>query len=365
MRVAILDYWHNEKHGGRQVFVDVLVSELIHRGHEVALISKIAREPFDCAISGQISQIELLEPKELKSPMMFRELERLDRFLHEFNPQVIHLQSVICPSKRLIDILASKRKSEFVQVLTIHDVTELKAVKQNFSKSQSISNIKAFVSPSLYIQSRMKEFNSSSSNFLIEHGGKAEPITNDLSESKFIYCGRLIVEKGLLQLLSAWRRIYSDLEEYELHIYGVGPLFPILERLISEYSISDRTFMHGAISNSEARKLHSVNSVLIQPSLVPESFGLSVLEAMSQGSACIVSDTGALPELIRNGKDGYVFLTHDIDSLALHMKSLALSSELRKQFGDSAKERVATRYTLEKTIDKYEDLFKYVNLERF
>lgn len=365
MRVAILDYWHNEQHGGRHVFVDVLVSELIHRGHEIVLISKIAREPFDCALSGRISQIELLEPKELKSSKMFRELERLDRFLHEFNPQVIHLQSVVCPSKRLIDILASKRKSEFAQVLTIHDVTELKAVKRNFSKSQSISNIRAFVSPSLYIQNRMREFNSSKSNLLIEHGVKAEPLTSDISEGKFIYCGRLIVEKGLLQLLSAWRRIYSDLEEYELHIYGVGPLSPVLEGLISEYRLSDRTYMHGAISNSEARKIHSANSVLIQPSLVPESFGLSVLEAMSQGSPCIVSDAGALPELIRNGEDGYVFLRHDIDSLALHMKSLALNSKLRKRFGDSAKERVATHYTLEKTIDKYEELFSYVNLERF
>ena len=362
MRVAILDYWHKETHGGRQVFVDVLVSELINRGHEVALISKVAREPFDCALSGQISQVELLEPRELKSKRIFRELEKLGQFFDEFNPQVIHLQSVICPSKRLIDILASKRNSKFAQVLTIHDVTELKAVKQYFSKSQSISNIEAFVSPSVYIQNRMKEFDSSSSNFLIEHGERAEPLPNEISEGRFVYCGRLIVEKGILHLLSAWRRIYSDLEAFELHIYGDGPLYPVLERLISDYKLSDRTFMHGAISNSVVRNLHSVNSVLIQPSLVPESFCLSVLEAMSQGSACIVSNTGALPELIRKGEDGHVFPTHDIDSLALHMKSLALNSELRKQFGDSAKKRVATHYTLDKTIDKYEELYNYVNL---
>jgi glycosyltransferase involved in cell wall biosynthesis len=68
--------------------------------------------------------------------------------------------------------------------------------------------------------------------------------------------------------------------------------------------------------------------IVVVPSLVPEAFGFAVAEAFAAGRLVISSDAGALPELVRDGVDGFVFRRGDAAGLATKLRALVEDHEL-------------------------------------
>ncbi len=168
-----------------------------------------------------------------------------------------------------------------------------------------------------------------------------------------VYVGRLSPEKGLETLLKAWNLM--DAQEKgragvrELRLVGGGPQRAELEAV----SPSGVRFV-GVQDAVGVKRLVSEARCVILPSVCWETFGLSVVEALREGTPAVVSDVGALPELVRDGMNGFVFQAGDEQSLA---------AALRKMLNLSANEYAAMRRAARRTyVAKFTEGRNYESL---
>lgn len=115
----------------------------------------------------------------------------------------------------------------------------------------------------------------------------------------FIYVGRLEEEKGVLLLLSTWKRYNIP---YKLIIIGDTTKS---NDLLTQYSISSIEFL-GKKDHDTTLKLMSQSRYLLQTSLMVETFGLTIVEAMSMGLPVIGFNIGTRTEMIQNDENGFL-----------------------------------------------------------
>ena len=96
------------------------------------------------------------------------------------------------------------------------------------------------------------------------------------------------------------------------------------------------------------------------PSTKREGLARAIIEAMAYRVAPVVTDAGGSPELVVDGECGFVVPPRDAGALAEAIGKLYRDPELRKRFGDAARERIGTAFrnedTVRKTIALYEEL---------
>jgi N-acetyl-alpha-D-glucosaminyl L-malate synthase BshA len=89
-----------------------------------------------------------------------------------------------------------------------------------------------------------------------------------------------------------------------------------------------------------------------------ESFGLAALEAMSYGVPVVASRVGGIPEVVRDGIDGYLAPPKDTEAMAKHVAHLIANPQLRLEMGAKAKERALNAFAEEPIIDQYEAIYE-------
>ena len=97
----------------------------------------------------------------------------------------------------------------------------------------------------------------------------------------------------------------------------------------------------------EIRELYELSDVCLYPSTAPEPFGLTMLEAMSMAKAMVVTNMGGMPEIIRDGINGFVIPVRDFEALAAKICQLIEDTKLNKRFGYTGRQIVESHYTKE------------------
>lgn len=118
-------------------------------------------------------------------------------------------------------------------------------------------------------------------------------------EEKLLFVGRLEKSKGIEVLLDIWRR---EKIPYRLEIIGAGPLG---DALVSEYASANIVFL-GKVAHDEVMRRIASAKYLLQPSIWYETFGLTIIEAMSLGVPVIGFDIGTRKELVIDGVNGFI-----------------------------------------------------------
>jgi glycosyltransferase involved in cell wall biosynthesis len=132
----------------------------------------------------------------------------------------------------------------------------------------------------------------------------------------FLYFGRLNQEKGIETLLQA-----AALNGLTLKIAGDGPEKAALEKSAERLKIKAEFL--GFKNAAELRPLIKNAQAVVIPSIWPENMPLSLLEALSLGQPVIAARIGGLPEIIKNGKNGFLFTPGDPQDLVRQIKNLA------------------------------------------
>lgn len=99
--------------------------------------------------------------------------------------------------------------------------------------------------------------------------------------------------------------------------------------------------------------------ILLMPT-VREGFGLSVAEAMATGIPVVASDCSSIPELIDNGKGGFLCPVGDARAFAEKINLLAENPELRKEMGEYNRAKVEKMFRLDQMVDSYSQLFEEI-----
>lgn len=151
---------------------------------------------------------------------------------------------------------------------------------------------------------------------------------------RMIFCGRIAPEKGIDVLLRALDKIKHL--PWELEVCGTGrsrEVMPLV-RLSRGLGLEPRINWRGFEANVAARMAGA--DVLVLPSLVPEAFGLVILEAFSQGLPVVTTDSGAQPEIVDDGVDGLLVPKGDPDALAAALERLIADPAYRRTLAANA-----------------------------
>ncbi len=170
-------------------------------------------------------------------------------------------------------------------------------------------------------------------NFLL-----SDPGPRSGSDDYAVFVGRLCVEKGVRQLLEAWRRLRG----MRLVIVGDGPL-----RGEAERSAPSNVRFAGARSPEETITLIRAARFLVFPSIGYETFGMTVLEAAACGVATVGSRMGAIPELVHEGKTGLLFDPQDPGDLADKVEWAWAHPVSMNEMGAEARRRYLRNYSSE------------------
>ena len=172
-----------------------------------------------------------------------------------------------------------------------------------------------------------------------------------------IAVGGLYPVKGFGLLLRAMRRIADESPEAALVLVGEGPLRQTLEEEAASLGLRDRIRFLGSLSQGELAKLYRSARVMVVPSL---SEGLSrvVWEAMASGLPVVASNVGGIPDLVVEGKTGFLVPARDEEALGERILWLLEHPEKAVAMGATGRKAVQSRFSTERYVEGYRALFE-------
>ena len=112
----------------------------------------------------------------------------------------------------------------------------------------------------------------------------------------------------------------------------------MLKPLVSKLGVDQRIAFEGRVSTERLAELYATCDVFVFPSQ-QEGFGIVLLEAMFCGLPVVASRVSAIPELVRDSQEGFLFPPGDSAALATAMRRLMADPVLRRQLASHGKAR--------------------------
>lgn len=165
------------------------------------------------------------------------------------------------------------------------------------------------------------------------------------------YAGRLIEQKGILNLIDAFRIVkdrHPDLN-VALAIAGGGPLEERIKSIAGKNSIK----LLGYLNFKQVMSLYRRSDIFVYPSLYPEGLPTSILEAALMECAIIATPRGGTEEVIPDQSYGTI-VDGSTESLVVALEELVMSSAKRAACGERVKERVQTVFSWESVVNTIE-----------
>ena len=181
---------------------------------------------------------------------------------------------------------------------------------------------------------------------------KAPPM--DLPKAGYaLFLGRLSPEKGVSDLLKAWKRMPAG---RQLVIAGDGPELPGLKAEAEILGLKNVQFT-GFVPREAQDEMWAGAAFLVVPSIWEEPFGMVVLEAWARGRAVVAYAIGALPELVTHEKTGLLVAAHQIEELAVAMERLLADRELQHTLAAEGTAELATRFSKARWLAQIQETF--------
>jgi glycosyltransferase involved in cell wall biosynthesis len=153
---------------------------------------------------------------------------------------------------------------------------------------------------------------------------------------------RLVPLKGLSYLLLAVAELRPEFPNLRLEIAGRGPLQGELEREANRLGLTGHVGFLGW--QREIGPVLRSWDIFVMPSL-DEGLPMAVLNAMAEGLPVVATSVGGLPELVEDGRTGYLVPPRDSLALARRLRRLLLEPERRSALGAAGRERVRNRFS--------------------
>ena len=169
--------------------------------------------------------------------------------------------------------------------------------------------------------------------------------------------GRLSSVKGYKYLVEAFKGVSEKEPRARLVIVGEGPEEKALKEQIQSLSLEGKVILTPGAAPLE--KYMEIFDVFCMPS-VHEGLGLSVMEAMAAGKACVVSNVGGLAELITNEKDGILVPSEDPVSLSKALFRLLGDDEIRGYLAENARRKAEIGFSIEDSVERTIEVYKKV-----
>jgi len=177
------------------------------------------------------------------------------------------------------------------------------------------------------------------------------------NRSVVLFLGGLKRRKNLGFLLDVWREVARQRPNATLLIVGGGPLERALKGRAERLGLGRAVTFAGRVSEAEKVAYYNLADVMVSPSSL-EGFGFTVAEAMSCGLPVVVSDAGALPELVIDGQSGIVCAGGDTAAFVRGLVRLLDDPELRRRCGAFNRGRIDRSYRWERSSRRVAEIYE-------
>jgi glycosyltransferase involved in cell wall biosynthesis len=167
----------------------------------------------------------------------------------------------------------------------------------------------------------------------------------------FLFVGRLSHEKGLRLLMEVWKRLGGAAGK--LTVIGDGPLRAELQR-----ESPDGVNFLGKLPRTEVLELIGRARALLFPSIWFETFGLTIVEAFSNGVPVIASRIGGVPEIVDDGVVGELVSPGDVGAWHDSILAWSRNPDGLESMGTKARERHRLMYGPEKNFDSLMSVYR-------
>lgn len=175
---------------------------------------------------------------------------------------------------------------------------------------------------------------------------------------RILFLSNLVQSKGILVTIDAFSSVTKKFPDVELIVVG-GRVSEEDDRKIAE-KLKERggkgIKFKGAVYGDEKFQLMQQCDLFILPTF-NDTFPLVILEAMQAGLPIISSRVGAIPEIVEEGKNGFIIESGDTSGLIEKIELLLENDEVRFRMGEESRKRFLEKYTLRKFEERMEKLF--------
>ena len=85
---------------------------------------------------------------------------------------------------------------------------------------------------------------------------------------------------------------------------------------------------------------------------------MSAIEALAAGRPVVATRVGGVPDVVRDGVDGFLVEPGDVDGMAERLSQLAADASLRHRMGEAGRASVHERYSVERLLDDVDRLYR-------
>ncbi|MBE0424543.1 MAG: glycosyltransferase family 4 protein [Lutibacter sp.] len=196
--------------------------------------------------------------------------------------------------------------------------------------------------------------NEKESPSLREATATRQPVDNNLNHNRVLYFGTLIRKKGLLELPLIFNQVVEQNPEAQLLLVGRdapdivsgnSSTWAMMQALFSPKASPKVTYL-GGVPYGEIKKHIEQATVCVFPTFA-EALPVSWLEAMAMQKPIVASNIGWATEMIEDGVEGFLVNPENHATYANKIVTLLEDPNLQKQFGTSAKRKVAQKFSIE------------------
>lgn len=162
----------------------------------------------------------------------------------------------------------------------------------------------------------------------------------------------LIPEKGVEDLLSAARIVISRNPGVHFALVGDGAYREQYQRQAREMGIGNHVTFTGQVEDPMSEGVYGAADVVCQVSRWEEVFGYVIAEAMSSSRPMVATRVGGIPELVEDGKTGFLVERGDAQAIADGILRLISDPELRKRMGQAGREVAEAKFDLKRNVER-------------
>lgn len=182
------------------------------------------------------------------------------------------------------------------------------------------------------------------------------PRATPQTENRIVFLGRVVEEKQIDKLIRAFATLDPALDA-RLQIMGGGDQENKLKALARELGVTDRVQFDGYVTEEQLRDGLTNARVFAMPSIA-ELQSISTMEAMASGLPIVAADAMALPHLVHDGENGFLFRPGDVADLADKLTRVLTMSEEQWRALSQESLAIVESHDIQRTLDTFESLYR-------
>ncbi|MBT1018703.1 glycosyltransferase [Canibacter sp. lx-72] len=363
---------------GAARFAERLAAELVRRGHEVYVVAPSASRSEVGKFTETVEGIDLIVHRLPSVRYSVHEWLRfvwpwringlVSEIIDEVRPDVIHFQSHIVVGRGLSKV-ARARNIRLVATnhIMAENIIEFIPIPKFMRKiflawawqdaDKILARADVVTTPTERAAKMLENVTRQRSVRAISCGIKLADYTADFTEraeKRIVFVGRVTHEKQIHVLVRALKKLPDSVC---LDIVGCGAQTEELQQLAQQLGVSSRIVWHGAVSNAQLRSTLTRSSVFAIASTA-ELQSIATLEAMASGLPIVAANAMALPHLVTEGENGFLFeprcatdLAHKITRV-LEQDSASFTKMQRASLATAAK------HDIDLTVSAFERIYR-------